>query len=116
MAPNGVAHTAYLRTPCLLSAFPQMRFVVQALFSALPSMVAVVVLTALTFYVGAVLVTNLFASQFDGWFGHIGRSICTLFQIMWNYNFRLRKRKLLLMSHPPSMGLPGGSGYNAENG
>ena len=93
-----------------------MRVVIQALFSALPSMAAVVVLIALTFYVGAVLVTNLFASQFDGWFGHIGRSICTLFQIIWNYNFRLRKRKLLLMSYPPPMGLPGGSGYNAENG
>ena len=75
-----------------------MRVVVKALFSALPSIASVVALITLTFYVGAVLATNLFASQFDGWFGHIGRSICTLFQIIRNYNFRLRKRKLLLMS------------------
>ena len=54
---------------------------IQALFSALSSMIAVVALIALTSYVGAVLLTNLFASQFDGGFGHIDRSICTLFQI-----------------------------------
>ncbi len=42
--------------------------------------------------------------------------IQALFQIIRDYNFRLRKRKLLLMSYPLPMGLPGGSGYNAENG
>ena len=38
------------------------------------------------------------------------------FKSVRNYNCRLRKRKLLLMYYPPPMGLPGGSGYNTENG
>tara|TARA_B100000686_G_C16732711_1_gene941695 strand:- start:30 stop:842 length:813 start_codon:yes stop_codon:yes gene_type:complete len=71
-----------LRALRLLSVVPQMRVVIQALLSALPAMTSVVALIALIFYVGAVLATNLFGPQFDGWFGHIGRSMYTLFQIM----------------------------------
>ncbi len=71
-----------LRTLRLLSVVPQMRVVIQALFSALPAMASIVALITLIFYVGAVLSTNLFGTEFDAWFGHIGRSMYTLFQIM----------------------------------
>ena len=71
-----------LRTLRLLSVVPQMRVVIQALFSALPAMASIVALITLIFYVGAVLATNLFGNDFDAWFGHIGRSMYTLFQVM----------------------------------
>jgi len=71
-----------LRALRLLSVVPQMRVVIQALLSALPAMASVVALIALIFYVGAVLATNLFGFHFDEWFGHVGRSMYTLFQIM----------------------------------
>ena len=71
-----------LRALRLLSVVPQMRIVIQALLSALPAMASVVAIIALIFYVGAVLATNLFGIHFDEWFGHVGRSMYTLFQIM----------------------------------
>ena len=71
-----------LRTLRLLSVVPQMRVVVQALFTAMPAMASIIALISLIFYVGAVLATNLFGAGFEDWFGDIGRSMYTLFQIM----------------------------------
>jgi len=71
-----------LRAFRLMSVVPQMRTVIQALFQAIPGLLSIVALISLIFYVGAVLATNLFGSEFDTWFGNIGRSMYTLFQIM----------------------------------
>ena len=71
-----------LRTLRLLSVVPQMRVVIQALFAAMPAMASIIALITLIFYVAAVLATNLFGEGFEAWFGHIGRSMYTLFQIM----------------------------------
>jgi len=71
-----------LRAFRLMSVVPQMRTVIQALFTAIPGLLSIVALISLIFYVGAVLATNLFGSEFDAWFGNIGRSMYTLFQIM----------------------------------
>jgi voltage-gated sodium channel len=37
---------------------------------------------ALVFYVFAVITTNLFGASFPDWFGTLGRSLYTLFQVM----------------------------------
>ena len=66
----------------LLSVVPSMRKVTQALFSAIPGMLSVGSMILLIFYVSAVLSTNLFGEDFTAWFGSIGRSMFTLFQIM----------------------------------
>ena len=66
----------------LLSVVPSMRKVTQALFSAIPGILSVGSMILLIFYVSAVLSTNLFGSEFAQWFGTIGRSMFTLFQIM----------------------------------
>ncbi|MAH84792.1 MAG: hypothetical protein CBB68_10730 [Rhodospirillaceae bacterium TMED8] len=71
-----------LRTLRLLSVVPQMRVVIQALLSAMPAMTSIIALISLIFYVSAVLTTNLFGNDFDAWFGSIGRSMYSLFQIM----------------------------------
>ncbi len=71
-----------LRALRLISIVPQMRLVVQALLTAIPAMGSVVALLALIFYVAAVMATKLFGADFPDWFGTIGASLYTLFQIM----------------------------------
>ena len=66
----------------LMSAVPSMRLVIQAMLNAIPGMASVVALLALVFYVGAVMATVLFGEQFHDWFGSIGASLYSLFQIM----------------------------------
>lgn len=71
-----------LRVLRLLSIVPQMRTVVGALFGALPGMGAIVMVLLLVFYVAAVMATKLFGAAFPQWFGSIGESMYSLFQIM----------------------------------
>jgi voltage-gated sodium channel len=71
-----------LRALRLISAVPKMRQVVQGLLSAIPAMGTVILLLSLIFYVSAVMATILFGASFPDWFGNIGRSLYSLFQIM----------------------------------
>lgn len=71
-----------IRALRLLSAVPQMRAVVQALLDALPGMGAVVIMLSIVYYVFAVMATIMFGDTFAQWFGTLGRSMFTLFQIM----------------------------------
>jgi voltage-gated sodium channel len=71
-----------LRALRLITAIPSMRRVVGGLIEALPGMGSIVALLALIFYVGAVMATELYGDRFPEWFGTLGRSAYTLFQIM----------------------------------
>ena len=71
-----------LRVLRLISVVPQMRRVVQALVTAIPGLLSIVALISLIFYISAILATNLFGSAFEEWFGTIGASMYSLFQIM----------------------------------
>ena len=71
-----------LRILRLISAIPRMRMVVEALLSALPGIGSIAALLALIFYVAAVMATKLFGAAFPEWFGSVGNSLFTLFQIM----------------------------------
>ena len=66
----------------LVSVVPSMRRVVEALLRAIPGMGSIVALLGLIFYVFAVISTKLYAETFPEWFGTIGASAYTLFQIM----------------------------------
>jgi voltage-gated sodium channel len=66
----------------LLSIVPQMRNVIGALFHALPGMGSVIAVLGLVFYVAAVMATQLFGTDFPDWFGSVGASMYSLFQIM----------------------------------
>jgi len=70
-----------LRVLRLLSVVPRMRQVVVGLISAIPAMGSVILLL-LTFYIAAVMTTKLFGEAFPQWFGSIGESLYSLFQIM----------------------------------
>jgi len=71
-----------LRALRLVSVVPSMRKVVSALLRAIPGMGSVITLLLLVFYVAAVMTTKLFGASFPEWFGSIGASFYTLFQVM----------------------------------
>lgn len=71
-----------LRVLRLLTVVPSMRRVVGALLSAIPGLLSIVLVLMIIYYVFAVIATNLFAADYPQWFGHLGRSLYTLFQIM----------------------------------
>ncbi len=80
-----------LRVLRLLSVVPQLRRVIQALLDAVPGMTSIIGVLALVFYISAVLATKLFGlaehpldteGNMQEWFGTIGRSMYSLFQIM----------------------------------
>jgi voltage-gated sodium channel len=71
-----------LRVLRLITVAPSLKRVVSALISALPGMGAIVMLLALVFYVSAVMATMLFGESFPQWFGTLGASAYSLFQIM----------------------------------
>lgn len=71
-----------LRVLRVISVAPSLRRVVEGFVKALPGMGSVFVLMAMIFYIGAVMATKLFAADFPEWFGTIGLSGYSLFQIM----------------------------------
>ena len=71
-----------LRVLRLVSAVPRLRRIVAALLHAVPGVAAIGALLMLVFYVFAVITTKLFGPAFSDWFGTIGESMFTLFQIM----------------------------------
>jgi len=71
-----------LRVLRVISATPRLRRVVEGFITALPGMGSVFLLMALIFYIGAVMATKLFGDTFPQWFGDLGSSGYSLFQIM----------------------------------
>ena len=71
-----------LRVLRLINKVESMRKVVGGLLSALPGLGSVFGLILIIFYVAAVIATNLFHQDFPQWFGDLGSSAFTLFQIM----------------------------------
>lgn len=71
-----------LRVLRLITVLPKLRMIVGALVSSLPSLGMILLLQALVFYVASVITTKLFGTEFPEWFGTIGASLYTLFQVM----------------------------------
>ena len=71
-----------LRVLRLVSMVPSLRRVVGGLIAALPGMGSIMLLLGLVYYVFAVMATKLFGASFPDWFGTIGLSAYSLFQIM----------------------------------
>lgn len=71
-----------LRVLRLISIIPHMRRVVGGLLAAIPGLSSIVGILMLLFYVFAVIATKLFGEAFPQWFGTLGNSMYTLFQIM----------------------------------
>jgi len=71
-----------LRLLRVVSVAPSLRRVIEGLLNALPGMGSVFLLMALIFYIGAVMASKLFGAAFPTWFGTLGKSGYSLFQIM----------------------------------
>jgi len=71
-----------LRVFRVISFAPRLRRVIEGFVSALPGMASVFLLMTIIFYIGSVMATKLFGEAFPEWFGTIGRSAYSLFQIM----------------------------------
>ena len=71
-----------LRVLRVLTIVPSMRRVVGGLLAAVPGLSSIAAVLGLLFYVFAVIATKLFSDAFPDWFGTLGRSLYTLFQIM----------------------------------
>ncbi|AHK80479.1 voltage-gated sodium channel [Ectothiorhodospira haloalkaliphila] len=71
-----------LRVLRLLTKIKRLRHVVDSLLRAIPGIGWIAVLLMLVFYVFAVMGTRLFADSFPEYFGHLGRSMYSLFQVM----------------------------------
>jgi len=87
LAPGGQVASVFralriLRLLRVISVAPSLRRVVEGFVTALPGMASVFLLMSLIFYIGAVMATKLFGQSFPDWFGDIGRSAYTLFQVM----------------------------------
>jgi len=70
------------RTLRLLSIVPSMKRIIQAIFISIPGILSVGTIIILIFYISSVLTTTFFGDKFYEWFGTVGNSMYTLFQIM----------------------------------
>lgn len=66
----------------LLTVVPQMRLIIAALLKVIPGIGSIAMILMLFFYVFSIMATGLFGEAFPQWFGTLGDSLYTLFQIM----------------------------------
>lgn len=71
-----------LRVFRLLTAIPSLQKVVAAFLHAIPGLGGVIAVMTIFFFTTGVLATHLFGEAFPQWFGNLGLSLYSLFQIM----------------------------------
>ena len=71
-----------LRLFRLLTVVPQMRKIIAALVSVIPGIGSVAMILLLMFYVFSIMATSMYGEAFPQWFGTLGASMYTLFQVM----------------------------------
>ena len=89
-----------LRVLRLLSMVPRLRFVVESLLHAIPGIASIAGLLVLLYYVFAVMATGLFSADHPAWFGTIGKSMYTLFQIMTLESWSMGIVRPVMETHP----------------
>ncbi|MEM9145348.1 MAG: ion transporter [Pseudomonadota bacterium] len=89
-----------LRVFRVITAAPTLRRVVEGFLRALPGMGSVFLLTAVIFYIGAVMATKLFGGTHPEWFGTIGESAYSLFQIMTLESWSMGIVRPVMVDHP----------------
>ena len=84
----------------LINFLPSLKRTVQGLLSAIPGMGSVVLLLMLVFYVGAVMTTELYGATHPEYFGSVGKSLYSLFQIMTLESWSHGIVRPVLVDHP----------------
>ncbi|MBS44614.1 MAG: hypothetical protein CMH83_15905 [Nocardioides sp.] len=89
-----------LRVLRLVSSLPSLRRIVAALAHSLPGIGSIAALLSLVFYVAAVMATSLFSATFPEWFGSVGDSLYTLFQVMTLESWSMGIVRPVMEVHP----------------
>jgi voltage-gated sodium channel len=89
-----------LRVLRLLTLVPSMRRVVGALLGSIPGLSSIALVLLLIYYVFAVIATKLFGEDFPQWFGSIGESLYSLFQIMTLESWSMGIVRPVMIEHP----------------
>jgi voltage-gated sodium channel len=89
-----------LRVLRLLTVMPQLRKVVAAFLHAIPGLTGVMAVMAVFFYTAGVLATTLFGATHPQWFGSLGKSLFSLFQIMTLESWSMGIVRPLMEQHP----------------
>lgn len=89
-----------LRLLRLVSMVPKLRFIVEALLRAIPGIISIIGLLLLIFYVFAIIATGLFRESHPEWFGTLGASMYTLFQIMTLESWSMGIGRPVMEEHP----------------
>jgi voltage-gated sodium channel len=93
-----------LRLFRLITVIPSMRKIVSALLGVIPSMLSISSLMALIFYVFAIMATQLYGESFPQWFGTLGDSFYTLFQVMTLESWSMGIVRPIMEQHPYAWG------------
>lgn len=89
-----------LRVLRLLTVVPSLRKVVAAFIHSIPGLSGVMAVMSIFFYTAGVLATRLFGQTFDVWFGTLGRSLYSLFQIMTLESWSMGIVRPVMEVHP----------------
>lgn len=89
-----------LRLFRLITVVPQMRKIVIALVSVIPGMISIAGLLTLLFYIFAIMSVHLFGDTFPQWFGTLGESFYTLFQVMTLESWSMGIVRPIMEVHP----------------
>ena len=89
-----------LRVLRILTIVPSMRRVVGALLDSIPGLSSIALVLMLLYYVFAVIATKLFGANFPQWFGSIGESLYSLFQIMTLESWSMGIVRPVMEVHP----------------
>jgi voltage-gated sodium channel len=89
-----------LRVLRLLSVVPRLRFVVESLLRAIPGILSIALLMVILYYVFAVMATGLYGPSYPQWFGTLGESMYTLFQIMTLESWSMGIVRPVMETHP----------------
>ena len=89
-----------LRVLRIISVVPTMRRVIEGLLAAIPGIASVSALMTLIFYVFAVIATHLYGDSFPDWFGTLGKTMYTLFQIMTLESWSMGIVRPVMEVHP----------------
>ena len=89
-----------LRVLRLIAKVPRLRKLIESLLRALPSIGWVVFLLLMVFYIFAVMGTQLFGDDFPKFFGSLGHSFYTLFQIMTLESWSMSVARPVIETYP----------------
>ncbi|MFC7457363.1 ion transporter [Brachybacterium sp. GCM10030267] len=97
---GGLSVLRTLRVLRLISLVKRLRFVIEALAGAIPGLASIGALLGLIFYIGSVMATSMFGQTHPQWFGSMGDSAYTLFQVLTLESWSMGIVRPVMETHP----------------